>query len=81
MRLNFFAAAAGKQRDDAAALNRRFQNRTCHRSRFPWICQWMAHILGFDAALAIPLFFERKDHQHFADVFANLRDSSGAPRP
>ena len=43
--------------------------------------QRMSDKLRRDAALAIELLFEGKDHQHLANVFANALDAALLPRP
>src|SRR5437879_8177324 len=41
----------------------------------------MANEGGIDAAVAIELFFKRKDNQRFVDVVAQEADASLAPSP
>jgi hypothetical protein len=46
-----------------------------------FVREWVSHIFCLHSVPTIELFFERKNHQHLADIFLYLLDAAFAPGP
>src|SRR6266576_1781232 len=79
----FFDTAAGHESDpEFLWIKMELLSVVSASDRRVWqLCQRMAYEGGIHAAVAIELFFKRKDNQRFVDVVAKQADASLAPRP
>ena len=80
---DFFLPAAGQQRNPLfrnvkIILGSKLQ--ACDR-RFRSISEWMSDIADVNSMLPVEVLLEGKDHNHLADIFADLLHPAGTPRP
>src|SRR5437764_6368773 len=80
---DFFLPTAGQQRNPLfrkvkIILGSKLQ--ACDR-RFRSISEWMSDIADINSMLPVEVLLKRKDHNHLADIFADLLHSAGTPSP
>src|SRR5437588_12818001 len=80
---DFFLPAAWQQRDPLFRNVKIILGRellACDR-RFRSISEWMSDIADVNSMLPVEVLLEGKDHNHLADIFADLFHPAGTPRP